>query len=83
MTGAADPETELWRRVDRVFREALAIPSDRRREFVVTRCDGDEVVGQRVLQLLRDSEAGPELTGPGEALVRAAWADLLERERPS
>lgn len=83
MTGASDPETELWKRVDRLFREALAIPAERRPDFVDTRCDGDDVVRQRVLELLRDSEAAPELRTPGVALVRAAWAEFLERARSS
>ena len=46
------PRPEVWPRVREVFEGALALPSDARRAYVATACDGDASLRQRVELLL-------------------------------
>ena len=48
---------ERWRRVDRLYHEALAQPADAREAFLREACDNDEDVRQEVQSLLAQPEA--------------------------
>lgn len=65
-----------WRDVDRLFQAALDIPPDRRLPFLEEACGSDIELFQRVTDLLEEAGRAPDLTGPGGALIRAAWSNL-------
>ena len=75
MKHQGDPTWDRWDEVDGLFARALEQPPDRRQSFLARACEGDLALFRAVLSLLVDAEAAKQrLSGPGAALVRAAWA---------
>ncbi len=70
-----DPTWDRWDEVDGLFARALEQPPHGRQAFLAQACEGDLALFRAVLSLLVDAEAAKQrLSGPGAALVRAAWA---------
>lgn len=62
-----------WEEVDRLFEQALDLPPDRRRPFLDEACADDRELRASLTALLELDEEGETLTGPGDALLRAAF----------
>ncbi|NNF12041.1 MAG: serine/threonine protein kinase, partial [Gemmatimonadetes bacterium] len=73
---------DRWQQVDRLFDEALDVPSPHRDRFLVQRCGDDKELLRRVRHLVSvasDEEA--QLDAPGGDLVRAALEMEGEHDR--
>jgi serine/threonine-protein kinase len=66
---------ERWDEVDGLFEAALDLPPEERERFIEEACRGDLELLRTLRELIAITESGANrVTGPGEALVRAAWS---------
>ena len=52
--------TEQWRKVRKLFEEALELEHSARAEFLATKFDGDDRIRTQVIQMLRDHEVAAD-----------------------
>jgi len=67
-------EWKRWDEVDGLFEAALDLAPKERERFIEDACRGDVELLRTLRELIASTESGANrITGPGEALVRAAW----------
>jgi serine/threonine protein kinase len=75
--------SEEWRRVKKIFQDALAKPAEQREAFVLESCRGDHAIRDEVLSLLNShEEAGAFLEAPAVSVRGVEHGELASTEVP-
>ncbi len=78
---ARDVILDRWAEVDQLFSDTLGQPEEGRAAFLSAACRGDRELFDTVTTLLEgNAREGNEVSGPGAALISAAFEAVSERE---
>jgi serine/threonine-protein kinase len=81
----ADPQSDRWQQIERLYNEALALDAADRDAYLIRACDGDETLREEVRSLLAYEGAAdrflerPALAEAARTLARATRPELTGR----